>query len=423
MRSMFLHCIRSSLTCCLICLAIASLKAQENWPEFRGPTADGHTSGPPLPMDLDQADRLKWKTSFPGKAWSSPVVWGNQIWLTNATEDGKRMSVLCFDFHSGAVRREQVIHENDSPGFCHPTNSYASPTPAIEEGRVYLHFGSYGTTCLDTETGEVIWQRTDFQCDHFRGPGSSPILYDDKLLVAFDGADVQYVVALNKQTGETVWRTTRDIDYGTDNGDYKKAYGTGRVFEVDGRPILVYPSAMATIAYDVETGKQRWKVYHGGMNASARPLMTPGGLLILTNGMGKMVAVNPSGQGDITDTHIVWMLAKGVTRKPSQLIVGDRLFMFSDKGIASAIDVATGEIVWQERVGGAFSSSPIYDGEKIFAFSESGDIHVIKPGDTFQPLTKIKMEDGFKASPAVVNGQLILRSFSHIYQFSTLEDH
>ena len=423
MRSMFLHCICSSLTCCLICLSLAPLAAQENWPEFRGPTADGHTGGPPLPMDLDQPSRVRWQISFPGKAWSSPVVWGDQIWLTNATEDGKQMSALCFDFHSGAVRREQVIHENDSPEFCHPTNSYASPTPAIEEGRVYVHFGSYGTTCLDTKTGDVIWQRTDLKCDHFRGPGSSPILYDDKLFVAFDGADVQYVVALDKQTGETVWRTSRDIDYGTDNGDYKKAYGTGRVFEVDGRPILVYPSAVATIAYDVETGKQRWKVYHGGMNASARPLMTPGGLLILTNGMGKMVAVNPSGQGDITDTHTVWMLAKGVTRKPSQLIVGDRLFMFSDKGIASAIDVTTGEIVWQERVGGAFSSSPIYDGEKIFAFSESGEIHVIKPGDTFQPLAKIKMEDGFKASPAVVDGMLILRSFSSLYQFLSTEDH
>ncbi|MEE2825351.1 MAG: PQQ-binding-like beta-propeller repeat protein [Planctomycetota bacterium] len=418
MRSMFQYCVRSGLTWCLVRLLHFPVSAQENWPEFRGPTADGHASGHPLPTDLDRAGRLRWKTPIHGKGWSSPVVWGKQVWLTTATEDGKRMSVLCIDLESGAILRDQVMHENDSPEFCHPTNSYASPTPAIEEGRVYVHFGSYGTTCLDTVTGDVIWQRTDLKCDHFRGPGSSPILYDDKLFVAFDGADVQYVVALDKQTGETVWRTDRDIDYGTTNGDLKKAYGTGRVFEVDGEPLLIYPSAVATNAYDVKTGKQRWKVYHDGMNASARPLMTPGGLLILTNGMGKMVAVNPSGQGDITDTHTVWMISKGVTRKPSQLIVGDRLFMISDKGIASAIDVTTGEIIWQERIGGAFSSSPIYDGEKILACSESGDIHMIRPGDTFQPLAKVKIGEGFKASPAVVNGQLILRGFSELYCFS-----
>lgn len=408
-----------SLICFLVCLFMSPVVGQENWPEFRGPTADGHAAGTTLPLELNQKANLKWKTAIHGKGWSSPVVWGKQVWLTTATEDGKQMSALCVDLDSGKILRDQVIHQNESPAFCHPTNSYASPTPAIEEGRVYLHFGSYGTTCLDTKTGETIWQRTDLECDHFRGPGSSPILYDDKLFVAFDGFDVQYVVALDKHTGETVWRTNRDIDYGTNNGDLMKAYGTGRVFEVDGRPILVYPSAVATLAYDVKTGQQLWKVYHDGMNASARPLMTSKGLLILTNGMGKMVAVNPSGEGDITTTHTVWMISKGVTRKPSQLIIDDRLFMINDKGIASAIDVATGDIVWQERIGGAFSASPIYDGEKIFAFSESGEIHVFRPAGEFAPLGKMKLGDGFKASPAVVRGKMILRSFSDLYCFSS----
>lgn len=409
----------TSLICFSVCLFMSPLAGQENWPEFRGPTADGHADGGVLPLQVDKKANLKWKTAIHGKGWSSPVVWGNQVWLTTATEDGKRMSAICVDLDSGEIIRDQVIHQNESPAFCHPTNSYASPTPAIEEGRVYLHFGSYGTTCLDTKTGETIWQRTDLECDHFRGPGSSPILYDDKLFVAFDGFDVQYVVALDKHTGETAWRTSRDIDYGTNNGDLMKAYGTGRVFEVEGRPILVYPSAVATIAYDVKTGKQIWKVYHDGMNASARPLMTSKGLVILTNGMGKMVAVNPSGKGDITETHTVWMISKGVTRKPSQLIIDDRLFMFNDKGIASAVDVATGDIVWQERIGGAFSSSPIYDGEKIFAFSESGDIHVFRPSGEFVPLAKMKLGKGFKASPAVVRGKMILRSFSDLYCISS----
>jgi outer membrane protein assembly factor BamB len=401
--------------CFLTYLSASLLVAQEHWPEFRGPTGDGYTQGIGLPLDVGDSANLKWKTPIHGKGWSSPVIWGEQVWLTTATEDGKQMSAICVDLESGEIIRDQVIHENTDPGFCHPTNSYASPTPAIQEGRVYLHFGSYGTTCLNTKTGEIVWQRTDLECDHFRGPASSPILHDDKLIVAFDGFDVQYVIALDTQTGETVWKTERDINYGTNNGDLKKAYGTGSVFHIDGRSVLVYPSAVATIAYDVQTGKPIWTVYHEGMNASARPVISKSGLVILTNGMGKMVAVKPSGEGDITASNTVWKISKGVAKKSSQLIIEDRLYMISDKGIASAIDVATGKVVWQERIGGVFSASPVFDGEKIFAFSESGDVHVLKPGDAFSPLGQSKLGSGFKASPAVVKGQMILRGFANLY--------
>ncbi|MCH2177768.1 MAG: PQQ-binding-like beta-propeller repeat protein [Mariniblastus sp.] len=403
----------------LTCLSASRLIGQEHWPEFRGPTGDGHTHGIGLPLNVGASTNLKWKTPIHGKGWSSPVIWGNQVWLTTATEDGKQMSAICVDLKSGEIIRDQVIHENTEPGFCHPTNSYASPTPAIQEGRVYLHFGSYGTTCLNTGTGEVIWQRTDLECDHFRGPASSPILYDDKLIVAFDGFDVQYVIALDTQTGKTVWKTERNIKYGTKNGDLMKAYGTGSVFDIDGRAVLVYPSAVATIAYDVQTGKPIWTVYHQGMNASARPLISKSGLVIVTNGMGKMIAVKPSGVGDITASNTRWQISKGVAKKSSQLIIEDRLYMVSDKGIASAIDVATGEIVWQERIGGVFSASPVFDGEKIFAFSETGDVHVLQPGDAFSSLAQSKLGSGFKASPAVVKGQMILRGFSYLYCVSS----
>ena len=398
----------------LIFLCSLAAPAQENWPEFRGPTGDGQALGAKLPVEITE-ENVKWKTPIHDKGWSSPVVWGDQIWLTTATEDGRRMSAICVDLKSGKIIRDRIIHENESPEFCHPTNSYASPTPAIEEGRVYLHFGSYGTTCLDTQTGETIWQRTDLKCDHFRGPASSPILFENLLIVAFDGFDVQYVVALDKETGETVWKTDREIDYGSDNGDLKKAYCTGAIFEVGGEPLLIYPSAVATIAYRPKTGVPVWTAYYGGMNASARPVRARNGHVILTNGMGRMVAVDPQGTGDITQTNLAWTSAKSIPKKSSQLVIGDRVYMVSDKGVVSCIDPDTGQPVWQERVKGAFAASPIYDGEKIFAFSEEGEIFVFQPGNKFKLLGKSKLGDGFKASPAVVGNEMILRSFSHLY--------
>lgn len=399
----------------LILLLIVPVVGQQNWPEFRGPSGDGVAMGAKLPTEISESTDVKWKTAIHGLGWSSPVVWDEQIWLTTATEDGKKMYGICVDLETGKVLHDLLVHENESPRFRHPTNSYASCTPAIEQGRVYLHFGSYGTSCVNTGTGKTIWQRTDLECDHFRGPGSSPILYDDKLIVAFDGFDKQYVVALDKQTGETLWKTDREIEYGTDNGDWKKAYCTGAVFEIDGNPILIYPSAKATIGYQPSSGKPIWTVYHEGMNASARPILTVDGLVILTNGMGRMDAINPSGSGDITETNIRWTMAKNVCRRPSPIVADDRVYMFNDKGIASCVDLKNGKPVWQKRIGGSFAASPIYDGEHIFAFSEQGDIYAFKPADELTLVGKSNMGDGFKASPAVVGNRLIMRSISDLY--------
>jgi len=424
-RTLYLLTFQLTLTLVLIGASNAQDKTPpENWPEFRGPTGDGLAIGTEIPLKIDEQSRVKWKTKIHGKGWSSPVIWGEQVWLTTATPDGTRMSVICVDINSGEIVRDIVVHENKDPAFCHSTNSYASPTPAIEDSRVYLHFGSYGTTCLDTKTGKQIWQRKDLECDHFRGPASSPILHENMLIVAYDGFDQQYVVAFNKENGETIWKRNREIKYDKDNGDWKKAYCTGAIFDIDGKKLLVYPSASATIAYEVETGKPAWTVYHDGMNASARPIMTNNGLLVLTNGMGKMVAVDPKfepgseGSEDISKTNIKWRADKAIARKSSQLAIDKRVYMISDKGIASCLDQDTGEAVWQERIGGKFAASPIFDGEKIMVLSEDGTIHFFKPSDQFESLGKSKLGDGFMASPAFSGKRMILRSKSHLYCIS-----
>ncbi len=406
---------------CLLTLLVFALPCslpaeQANWPEFRGPAGDGRADAAKLPLAIDQSV-VQWQTPIHGKGWSSPVVWGNQIWLTTATEDGTQMSVVCVDRSSGKVLHDLVVIENEEPEFCHPMNSYASPTPVIEQGRLYVHFGSYGTLCLDTADASILWRRDDLKCDHFRGPASSPILYDGKLFVAFDGVDVQFVVALDSKTGETVWKAEREIQYGTDVGDQKKAYGTAEVIRLGDQDQLVYPSAVATIAYDPATGESLWIVYHDGMNASARPILSDG-MLLITNGSGGMVAVRPDGIGNITDTHIAWSSKKSVSKKASPIVVDGLVYLISDDGIASCRQLRDGKILWQQRLAGSYAASPIYADGKIYLFSVEGMIVTLKSGREFQVLAETELGDGFMASPAVVGNQLILRSKSMLYSVS-----
>ncbi|MBP86235.1 MAG: quinonprotein alcohol dehydrogenase [Planctomycetaceae bacterium] len=395
------------------------IAAADNWPQFRGPNGDGRAEAD-LPLELSEKQNVQWKIPIHGKAWSSPVVWGDQLWLTTATEDGKQMSAICIDRYSGKVLRDIIVFENENPRFAHPTNSYASCTPVIEEGRIYFHFGSYGTACLDTRTGTKIWERRDFECNHWRGPGSSPIVHGDKLIVAYDGYDHQYVTALDTGSGKTVWQRDRDIDYGTDNGDRKKAYSTATSFEHKGRLQVVSPSATDTISYDPNTGEELWRVHHGGMNAAARPLYAHG-LVYIAAGSGplSLIAVRPDGSGDVTDTHIAWGFGKSAPKRPSPIIDGDLMFMIDDKGVASCINAKTADVVWQERVGGGeYRASPILAGGHLYCFSVKGHVTVIKASKDYQVVAEGDFDNGFQASPAVAGNSLYLRTIKDLYCIS-----
>ena len=403
-------------TLLLVFLLVAGqVVAADSWPQFRGPSGDGSADAN-LPLTWSESENVKWKIPIHGKGWSSPVIWGDQLWLTTATEDGKQMSALCVQRDSGKVLRDIVVFENEEPRFCHPTNSYASCTPVIEEGRIYVHFGSYGTACLDTATGKKNWERRDLQCNHWRGPGSSPIVQGDKLIVAYDGYDYQYVVAFDKNSGKTAWRRDREIDYGTDNGDRKKAYSTATAFEHNGRRQIISPSAMESIAYDPDSGDVLWRVRHDGMNAAAKPLYA-NGLVYIAAGSGpfSMIAVKPDGSGDVTDTHIEWGFSKSAPKRPSPIIVGELMFMINDQGIASCIDAKTAKIIWQKRVGGEYRASPIVANGRIYCFSMDGTTVVIEAAEAYKLLAENKLEYGFQASPAVAGNSLYLRTIADLY--------
>jgi len=370
-----------------------------------------------LPVEFSDEQHVVWKTPIHGKGWSSPVIWGRQIWMTTAPEDGKQLFAVAVDRDTGKILHDLKVFDIEKPQFCIPKNSYASPTPVLEAGRVYVHFGAHGTACLDTATGKVLWTRQDLPCNHHRGPASSPILFENLLILTFDGFDLQYVVALDKNTGKTVWKRDREIAYDTDNGDIKKAYATPLVIQVAGKPQLIDPSAGASMAYDPRTGEELWRVRCGGMNVSCRPIYGHGLVYMSTaDGGFRLFAVKPDGQGDVTTTHVAWKLTKGAPRYASQVLVGDLLFMGNDQGVLSCVDARTGDVMWQERVGGTFTASPLAAGDRIYFFSEEGDVPVIAATREFKLLAKNKISAGFMASAAVTGDALILRSKTHLYR-------
>jgi outer membrane protein assembly factor BamB len=392
--------------------------AADNWTQFHGPNGAGHSDATGLPTKWSEKENVVWKTAIHDKGHSSPVVWGDQVWLTTAREDGKAMFALCIDRNKGTVLHDIKLWDVEKPEFCIEYNSYASPTPVIEEGRVYVHFGTYGTACIDTANGKKLWERRDLKCDHFRGPGSSPILYGDQLILTFDGFDAQYVAALNKKTGETVWKKDRDIDYKVDNGDYKKAFSTPTVIKVKDKPQLISPAAVATIAYDPKTGDELWKVYHAGMNAAAPPLYVDG-KVIIANGSGALIAVRPDGSGDVTKTHVEWKLNSGAPTRSAPIAIDDKLYLMSEAtGVLTCLSLKDGSKQWTERIGGKFTPSPIYADGKLYLFSEekNGKAVVGEVGKGWKELAENHLDDGCMGTPAVAGKALFVRTKTHLYR-------
>jgi outer membrane protein assembly factor BamB len=395
-----------------------SARAGDSWPQFRGPNGDGKSDATDLPVTFSETENLRWKTPIHDKGWSSPVVLGDQIWLTTATADGKELYVVCVDLNTGKIKFDQKLFTIETPQTAHEFNSYASPTPVIENGRVYVHFGSPGTAAIDTATGKVIWKRQDLPCFHFRGAGSSPIIVDNLLILTFDGYDFNYLAALDKRTGETVWKHDRNFEYTTDNGDYHKSFSTPHVIEVAGHRQLISPSAGATAAYDPATGNEIWRVRSGGMNAASRALYGNGLVYcVAPDGGFQLFAVKPEGAGDITNTNVAWKTNKGVPTRASPILLDDLLFMGGNAGVLSCVNAKTGEITRQKRTSAKFTASPVYADGKLYFFSEDGEAPVIAADRELTQLAENHFEPGFMSSPAIIGRSLIVRSKTNLYRF------
>lgn len=433
----------SKLTCTFLLLAVmrSSVFADLHWNQFRGPGGDGKTTARNLPVEFDEANNVRWKTPIPDEGWSSPVVWGNRIWLTSGSDEKKELRVLSVDFDNGKiVQNIKVFDYIETPiveayKSRYQMNSPASPTPVVEQGRVYVHFGSQGTACLDTESGEKLWERRDLHCDQIQYGGSSPIVDEDSLFVAFDGIDKQFFVALDKRTGQTRWLQNRNVDSNWEAtlrakgvepsgilkskpGDNKKSFATAHIIEHDGRRQLVAPGAEAMMSYDPMTGEEYWRVHYlGHYNVAARPLYVGGIVYVNVTGPSeRLLAVRPDGTGDVTTTHVVWSTHKGVPNMSSPVVVGDLLFLVSEDGIARCLDTKTGDEMWKKRLGGRYWASPLYADGKLYFLSKDGDVTVTTASKN-RPnvLAANKLIADFNASPAVAGDSLILRSTTHLY--------
>jgi outer membrane protein assembly factor BamB len=410
----------------LLTLSGALMRGAENWPQFRGPDGTGHSDARGLPLQWSETRNVVWKTPIHDRGWSSPVIYGKQIWLTSASKDGKELFVFCVDRDTGKIIKEWKLFDVAQPQFVHAFNTAASPTPVIEEGRVYITFGAPGTAAIDTKTFKVLWERRDIECNHFRGAGSSPVLFGNLLLMHFDGSDQQFVMALDKKTGKTVWQTKRSIDFQdldkngkpAAEGDLRKAFSTPHVERINGRWEMISLGAKAAYSYDPLTGKELWRVEERGQHsASTRPVIGHGMIYFPTGfSTGQLYAVRTGGQGLITDTHVAWTVKRGVSNKPSILLVGDLIYMIGDTGIASCVDAKTGELVWQQRIGGEYSASPVYADGRLWFFSEDGKTTVLKPGRTFEQLGENRLDEGFLASPAIAGKAFYLRTRTHLYR-------
>ena len=419
--------------------------AGDQWPQFRGPRGDGIVLDQSVPVTFGETEHVTWKTELPGRGWSSPVVADGVIWVTTAIEripseedrlamlrDGgipekkfKELAIaksidlklIALDLQSGSMLRSIDLATIEKPDAIHSVNSYASPTPVIDGDDIYCHFGTYGTFCIDRAQGTRVWERR-LPLAHSVGPGSSPFVYGDMLVLIQDGMERQYVTALDKTTGTTIWERDRPA-MEAPTGDQKKSFCTPiAIRDPKGREQLICMSSQWMVAHDPKSGDEIWRVHHGkGFSVVPRPVYTDGVVYFCT-GFGKpqLWAVRVDGTGDVSETHVEWTSLQGIPAKSSPLLHEDLLYVVADNGVASAFDRRDGSQIWKKRIGSDYSASPILVGDLIYFGSHDGLITVIKPGSEGEIVAENQLDGKIMASPAVVENALILRTDKAVYR-------
>ncbi|MEN9574609.1 MAG: Serine/threonine-protein kinase AfsK [Verrucomicrobiota bacterium] len=422
-------------------LAIVSTLSAAEWPEWRGPGGQGHAKATGLPTSWSETKNVAWKTELPGRAWSSPVIEGKNIWLTTALEtpakkeDAARrlkantgnqplivlekveFRALCVDRDSGKLTQNIPLLTAREPQWVHALNSYASATPIIEDGNLYCHFGAMGNACLDTRTGKVLWTDTTLVVQHENGPGSTPVLWKNLMLFHLDGSDQQFIAALDKRTGKLAWKTPRSGEMNKDP-QLRKSYGTPLVLTLNGKEQLVSPASDWLYSYD-DQGKELWRVKYGMLGFSLTPRPVVGhGMIYMSTGFMKAQILALKYQG-LEKPEIAWRYDKGAPTMPSPLLIGDELYFANDGGIFTCLDAKTGAEHYRERIGGNYSASPTFADGKIYVHNREGLTTVIKPGKQFEVLEKNQLPGKIFASLAAVDHALYLRTDTALYR---LED-
>jgi outer membrane protein assembly factor BamB len=409
-----------------IFLPETALSQNANWTHFRGSKLNGIAETGQIPLRWDDSS-VKWKTSIHDEGYSSPVVYDNQIWLTTATSDGKALYAVCTDFNTGKIIYDiKVFTPGDVEGK-HSLNTYASPTPCIEKGFVYVSYGSMGTACINTSDGKIVWTRTDFNCRHAQGPASSPVIYKNLIILHFEGTDSQYIVALNKSDGKLVWKINRPAEpYKPLQEIGRKAYITPIIINIKGHDMLISNGSAVCQALDPETGKELWRVVNGAESTIATPV-TENGIAYWYTGFAvgddgdkytELLAVNPDGSGDISKSNILWKKREGLSENQSltPVIKDGLIYTVNTRKTLMCVDASTGKEVWNTHVTSNYNASPIYLNGNIFFFSAKGEVLVIKAGRKYEPVAKSQMDSGIWATPAILRNSVILRTQKYLYR-------
>lgn len=428
----------------LLLLTSGTARAAD-WPEWRGPGQQGQApAASGLPLTWSETENVAWKTPLPGRGHSTPVIEGDRIWLTTALEtpaapeDAKArlaentggqpltllekvwLHALCLDRNTGTIIHDVPLIKQEKPQWVHKLNSYASPTPVIADGKVFAHFGAYGTAALDAASGKVLWTNLDpgLVVMHENGPGSSPVVWKDKLIFHLDGSDRQFIAALDTADGHIVWKTARTGKL-SDNPQLRKSYATPLFFPLpDGSTELISPAADWLYAYDPASGRERWKVSYGhlGFSNVSRPVTGHGMLFVPTCFMkSKLLAFTYDGR---QAPKRVWELTRSMPNQPSPLLIDEEIYLVDDRAVATCVDARTGQVHWQERLGGGgnVSASPVAADGKIYVVTQEGKTHVLKPGKSCEVLAENQLEGALMASPVPVGKSLYLRTEHALYR-------
>jgi outer membrane protein assembly factor BamB len=413
--------------------------AEEGWPEWRGVSGQGVSKAKELPAEWSETKGIKWKAVLRGRGWSTPVVEGDQIWVTTAIENAasaeqaeKRLKentgdqpvtvlesvslrAICVSLESGEILQDVELLNVKEPQWVHQLNSYASPSPIVKEGRLYAHFGSFGSACLDTRSGSVLWRNEELHVQHENGPGSTPVLWKDRLMVHFDGSDVQFIVALSTETGKVLWRSERSGEMDP-RPQQKKAYGTPLLVETASGPVVVSGAADWVYGYAPDSGKELWKVPYGelGFSMSVRPVADAERIYISTSfGKSQVIALKYSG---LTEPEVLWRNNKNAPKMCSPVLAGGLLYYVDDGGILSCVDALTGEAVYRERLSGKFSASLLLADGRLWVCSREGVTFVVAPGREFKLLAQNSLEGQIMASPIALDGALFIRTDKALYR-------
>lgn len=384
----------------------------ENWPGWRGPRGDGTSRDREIPTQWDPADAL-WKTELPGRGHASPIVWGDRVVTVTALEATQERVLLSLDRHTGQILWQHIVVRGPLQKI-HKENSYASSTPATDGERIYATFrvgDEIVVAAHDFATGKPLWLVRPGTHKGEWGFSNEPVLFEDKVIVDGDSKGDSFVVALARDSGETLWRV--------DRGNEGISYSAPLIREMAGRTQLIQCGDRCVTSFDPDTGRVLWRVDGPSQEFVATPVYSDtAGLVFVSSSWPKRVllAIRPDGSGDVTDTHVVWRDTRGAPYVPSMIAVEDLLLTISNSGVAFCYEAATGAVLWQEKLG-RHHASPVLVNGRVFFINDDGQVNVIRPGATFDRVAQYELGESCFASPAISAGQVLVRTFNHLFCF------